>query len=56
MDQLNAEYKLRQEEHFLKTFMNVLEKMGNELILAQEAYRNVDLEARKDNYCLLLAA
>ncbi len=55
LDQLNAEYKVRQEEHFLKTFMNVLEKMGSELILAQQAYRNVDLEARRDNYCLLLA-
>lgn len=43
LDQLQAEYKVRQEEHFLRTFMTVLEKMGNDLILAQEAYRNVDL-------------
>lgn len=43
LDQLNADYKVKQEEHFLKTFMNVLEKMGNDLILAQEAYKNVDL-------------
>lgn len=43
LDQLHAEYKVRQEEHFLRTFMTVLEKMGNDLILAQEAYRNVDL-------------
>lgn len=43
LDQLHAEYKVKQEEHFLRTFMSVLEKMGNDLILAQEAYRNVDL-------------
>lgn len=55
LDQLHAEYKVKQEEHFLRTFMTVLEKMGNDLILAQEAYRNVDLQARKDNFCLLLA-
>jgi lactam utilization protein B len=55
LDQLHADYKVKQEEHFLKTFMGVLEKMGNDLIVAQEAYRNVDLEARKDDFCLLLA-
>lgn len=43
LDQLHADYKVKQEEHFLRTFMTVLEKMGNDLILAQEAYRNVDL-------------
>ena len=36
LDKLNEDYKVRQEEHFLRTFMNVLEKMGNDLIIAQE--------------------
>ncbi len=31
-------------------FMNVLEKMGNDLILAQEAYRNIDIEVKRDKY------
>lgn len=35
--------------------MAVIEKLGNELIFAQEAYKNVDIEAKKDNYCLLIA-
>jgi hypothetical protein len=35
LDKLNIEYKAKQEGHFLKTFMNVLEKMGNDLIQAQ---------------------
>jgi hypothetical protein len=35
LDKLNEDYKVRQEEHFLRTFMNVLEKMGNDLIIAQ---------------------
>ena len=43
LDKLNQDYKDRLEEHFIKMFMNVLEKMGNDLILAQEAYRNIDI-------------
>jgi len=29
LDKLTSDYKDRQEEHFLRTFMHVLEKMGN---------------------------
>jgi hypothetical protein len=36
--------------------MNVVEKMGNDLILAQEAYRNIDIEVKRDQYCMELAA
>ena len=35
--------------------MNVLEKMGNDLILAQEAYRNIDIEVKRDKYIVQLA-
>lgn len=55
LDKLNEDYKVRQEEHFLRTFMNVLEKMGNDLIIAQEAYRNIDIEVKRDEYCVSLA-
>lgn len=47
LDRLNEEFKLKQENHFLKTFMTVLERMGNDLLLAQEAYRNIDLEIKR---------
>lgn len=52
LDKLNEDYKNRQEEHFIKSFMNVVEKMGNDLILAQEAYRNIDIEVKRDDYCV----
>lgn len=55
LDKLNAEYKVKQEHHFINAFMNVIEKIGNELLLAQEAYKNVDWEVRKDSYCFELA-
>ena len=35
LDKLNEQYKVKQEHHFVNMFMNVLEKMGNDLILAQ---------------------
>ena len=35
--------------------MHVVDKIGKELILAQEAYKNVDLEVKKDTYCVQLA-
>jgi hypothetical protein len=50
LDKLNQDYRNKQEQHFIKTFMNVLEKMGNDLILAQEAYRNIDIEVKRDSY------
>jgi hypothetical protein len=28
--------------------------MGNDLILAQEAYRNIDIEVKRDDYCVEL--
>jgi hypothetical protein len=43
LDRLNENYKSKQEDHFIQSFMNVVEKMGNDLILAQEAYRNIDI-------------
>lgn len=55
MDRLSSEFKVRQEDHFLRTFMNILEKMGNDLILAQEAYRNIDIEIKRDKYYAELA-
>jgi hypothetical protein len=55
LDRLNEDYKTKQEEHFIKSFMNVVEKMGNDLILAQEAYRNIDIEVKRDQYCIELA-
>lgn len=55
LDKLGAEFKVKQEEHFLRTFMNILETMGNDLILAQEAYRNVDIEIKRDKYYMELA-
>lgn len=56
LDHLNKQYKVKKEEQFLATFMNVIEKIGNQLLLAQEAYKNVDMEVKKDSYCLQLAA
>lgn len=56
LDRLNEEYKTKQEQHFIQSFMNVVEKMGNDLILAQEAYRNIDIEVKRDQYCMELAA
>lgn len=56
LDRLNEQYKTKQEEHFIQSFMNVVEKMGNDLILAQEAYRNIDIEVKRDEYCMELAA
>ena len=56
LDKLNEEYKSKQEDHFIHSFMNVVEKMGNDLILAQEAYRNIDIEFKSDQYCIELAA
>lgn len=56
LDKLNEDYKSKQEDHFIHSFMNVVEKMGNDLILAQEAYRNIDIEVKRDQYCLELAA
>lgn len=35
--------------------MNVIEKIGNQLILAKEAYNNIDMQAKKDSYYLELA-
>jgi hypothetical protein len=35
--------------------MNILERMGNDLILAQEAYRNIDIEIKRDKYFTELA-
>lgn len=35
LDKLNENFKVKQEEHFIRSFMNVVEKMGNDLILAQ---------------------
>ena len=52
---LNEQYKLQQEEHFIDIFMKVLEKMGTDLIIAHEAYRNIDIEVKRDNYCVDLA-
>lgn len=43
LDGLQREYKGKQEGRFLKTFMNVLDKMSKELNEAQEAYHNVNL-------------
>lgn len=48
LDKLNENFKVKQEEHFIRSFMNVVEKMGNDLILAQEAYRNIDIEVKRD--------
>ena len=56
LDKLNEQYKSKQEDHFIHSFMNVLEKIGNDLILAQEAYRNIDIEVKRDQYCIELAA
>lgn len=43
LEGLNSSFKLKQERHFLKMFMSVLERMGNDLLLAQEAYHNIDI-------------
>ena len=43
LDNLNREYKHRQEDHFVRAFANILQKMGNELIIAKEAFKNIDL-------------
>lgn len=48
LEGLNSEFKLKQERHFLKMFMSVLERMGNDLLLAQEAYHNIDIEIKRD--------
>jgi hypothetical protein len=56
LDRLNEDYKTKQEDHFIQSFMNVVEKMGNDLVLAQEAYRNIDIEVKRDQYCMELAA
>jgi chromosome segregation ATPase len=50
LDKLNAEFKVKQEHHFLRTFMGVLERMGKDLILAQEAYRNIDIDIKRERY------
>lgn len=55
LDKLTSDFKVKQEEHFLRTFMNILETMGNDLILAQEAYRNIDIEVKRDKYYTELA-
>ena len=47
---LTDEFKVRQEGHFLRTFMGVLERMGNDLVVAQEAYRNIDIDIKREKY------
>ena len=41
---LNIKYKDKQEKEFLKTFMQIMDKMSNDLIIAEEQYRNIDQE------------
>lgn len=55
LDKLSSEFKVKQQYHFLTTFMKVIDKIGSELIKAQQAYKNVDREIKKDTYCVELA-
>ena len=55
LDQLQKQYRSKQEERFFKAFMGTVEKMGNQLMTMKEAYRKIDVQAHTDDYCLSLA-
>jgi|LakMenEpi03Aug12_release.lakeMendotaPanAssembly.Ray.scaffolds.fasta_scaffold243967_2 hypothetical protein len=39
---LNSEYREKQEKHFMKVFLFVMDRMSTELGQAQEMYQNID--------------
>ena len=39
---LNSEYREKQEKHFMKVFLFVMDRMSTELGQAQEIYQNID--------------
>lgn len=55
LNNLNSKYKTQTQKGFITTFLNVMERMSNDLIDAQEQYRNIDMEIEADKKCVALA-
>lgn len=55
LEELNCEFKDKTEQHFLKTFLKIMDKMSNELIELQTKFANIDVEVERDERCVRLA-
>lgn len=54
LDQLNWQYYDKQEKLFLKTFINIMDRMSNELQIYKEKYDNIDQEIDQQPECVEL--
>ena len=52
--QLKDDYNQKEEKMFLKTFVNIMDRMSNELLEQKRLYNNIDEEINRDPDCIKL--